>query len=994
MKKIFCILLLYIIPYFVHSQTVQEITTQANQAFAAEDYETALGLYRHGILIASDTGNPAMQSQNLVGAGMSAKALNRFEDSIGYLTRAAEILKAYHQIEGYLYILNELGFLHFELDQIDKAYEISEEGMYLSENLGKKDMQHNFCIRLWVIAEKRGLSDKACDFLSSAMKIAESAGRNIQKAEYYIGTASGYMQLQRYDEAIEMYVQSGESYKKANRLDSYAVQMIEAGRVAFLQDAYVQAEKYFSLALSVYEKFSFKPGIAQTLNELGGVYGEWGEFDRAVSAFEEALDIAESVNDQNLVALLRNNLAGVYFKWGQYEKALEYFVLILPKGRTSEELKTKITILNNIGMCHLYLGEFEQSAGYFTEALLFAENVGDKILQAGTLSSLGGVQMGQKKYEEAAGYFNRSLALHMEMNDQAGVADALNNIGSVFDAQNMPDRAYEYFEHSLLINEKLGRNPRIALNLTNIGKTYFDRNQYLRAGEYLEAAIDIFEKLRMTASGAVRRDYFESMIGTYRLLIFTHLRNNNASAAVAAIEQSKARYLAEKIQGLDDQVVLPTVGETIRENLSKNEAVVYYVIQEALKTLLTIVVTSENIEFFETDLKDFVDSVYDEFQREIELSLRGGRGVKLTGRRKPTGDRSVQSIFTFYRSLLRLPVVPKSRQEQLNTISSSLYALLIEPFQTEIEHKSDLIIIPDGILGLIPFETLKPEGGTYLIKEYGITYVHSMNVLNTLVTRDEPEGNREIIAFGGADYATGQSENNELDGPFGTENSVRLSDTEIINAVSRGGRALARVYDRMKIEWPDLPGTLAEVTGIKDIYPLSTVITGKQVNETFISELSVTGELKKYKVLHFSTHGLAVPEYPELSALVLSRPREVSDENDGYLSMYEITDLDLDAEFVNLSACKTGLGKIYYGEGIVGLSQAFLIAGARGISVSLWQVADESTKEFMVGMYRLVREEELSYSEAMRKMKLKFINGKYCNPFYWAPFVYYGVSAP
>jgi CHAT domain-containing protein len=91
------------------------------------------------------------------------------------------------------------------------------------------------------------------------------------------------------------------------------------------------------------------------------------------------------------------------------------------------------------------------------------------------------------------------------------------------------------------------------------------------------------------------------------------------------------------------------------------------------------------------------------------------------------------------------------------------------------------------------------------------------------------------------------------------------------------------------------------------------------------------------------------------------------------------------------SACETGLGKIYRGEGVVGLTQAFLVAGANGLSVSLWQVADESTKEFMAGVYRMVMEKEVSYDIAMTAMKREFIKSKkYGEPFYWAPFVYYG----
>jgi CHAT domain-containing protein len=139
-----------------------------------------------------------------------------------------------------------------------------------------------------------------------------------------------------------------------------------------------------------------------------------------------------------------------------------------------------------------------------------------------------------------------------------------------------------------------------------------------------------------------------------------------------------------------------------------------------------------------------------------------------------------------------------------------------------------------------------------------------------------------------------------------------------------------------------------------------------------------------------------VPEIPELSAVILSISGAKGDKEDGYLRMNEITGLDLNADLVNLSACETGLGKIYGGEGIVGLTQSFIIAGANGLSVSLWQVSDESTMEFMTGLYRLVKKKGMSYSRAMTEMKRKFLRGdagygEYRTPFHWAPFVYYGI---
>ena len=197
------------------------------------------------------------------------------------------------------------------------------------------------------------------------------------------------------------------------------------------------------------------------------------------------------------------------------------------------------------------------------------------------------------------------------------------------------------------------------------------------------------------------------------------------------------------------------------------------------------------------------------------------------------------------------------------------------------------------------------------------------------------------------------------------------------------------------------------------------VFEKNDVTESRVKALSDSGELARYKVIHFATHGLAVPEFPELSALVLSQLKKGNAGEDGYLRMGEIAQLKLQADFVNLSACETGLGKVYGGEGIVGLTQSFLISGANGVSASLWTVNDRSTMIFMVGVYQLVNEKGMSFAKAMTEMKRAFIRGEittdsydsktgkikfstsepkptkakfqsYSNPFYWAPFVYYG----
>ncbi len=316
-----------------------------------------------------------------------------------------------------------------------------------------------------------------------------------------------------------------------------------------------------------------------------------------------------------------------------------------------------------------------------------------------------------------------------------------------------------------------------------------------------------------------------------------------------------------------------------------------------------------------------------------------------------------------------------------------LYKLLFSGLEEKLEKKEELIIIPGGILAFLPFEALIMPDGSYLVERFHVRYTQSLTVLDILEKRKHEEKNKKpLLAFGGAVYQMSSYKEAVVE----SEKQLQAlkKNTEI--ALARGF-SVKKTYDRLGYgAWGNLPGALTEVKRIKQIVRGAVLCSGESVSESFVKALSEQGELKRYRVIHFATHGLVVPELPELSALVLSQTPSRTDNEDGYLRMGEIAGLDLETEYVNLSACDTGLGKLYGGEGVVGLTQSFLVGGADGMSVSLWQVADESTMDFMVVMYRLIEETGMSYSRAITEMKRRFIQGKYSSPNYWAPFVYYG----
>jgi CHAT domain-containing protein len=214
------------------------------------------------------------------------------------------------------------------------------------------------------------------------------------------------------------------------------------------------------------------------------------------------------------------------------------------------------------------------------------------------------------------------------------------------------------------------------------------------------------------------------------------------------------------------------------------------------------------------------------------------------------------------------------------------------------------------------------------------------------------------------------------------------------------------VFERVGLdEWPDLPATRMEVEAIGSLFDDASVITGRDVNEAGIRQASRSGSLAGFRFLHFAVHGIVVAAIPQLSALVLSSASTRQGDSDDYLMAHEIARLSLASDAVILSACETGLGRIYPGEGVVGLTHAFLTAGSRGVTSSLWQIADESTKDFMVAVYTHMAADKTPFHRALARVKRSFIRGditpatstgtdsrheSYRHPFFWAPFVYFG----
>ena len=360
-----------------------------------------------------------------------------------------------------------------------------------------------------------------------------------------------------------------------------------------------------------------------------------------------------------------------------------------------------------------------------------------------------------------------------------------------------------------------------------------------------------------------------------------------------------------------------------------------------------------------------------------------------------------------------------------------LYAALLGPFVDLIKGKS-LIVVPSGPLTSLPFHVLvgaRPSrsdslaGGAavtpiaWLALTQPITVLPSVGSLAALRKLPPAQASEPYIAFG----------NPLLDG--GDPEQVRLArakqscSREIPSphrelADARGVPGLGTLFRSgvdvaaLRAQAP-LPETADELCAVaKTLGALGreaeTVWLGARATETNLKALSRAGQLARYRVLHFATHGVLAGESEAIlkasaePALILTPPKDGAsstdlEENDGLLTASEVAQLELDADWVVLSACNTAAGDKGDAEALSGLARAFFYAKARALLVSHWYVNSEAAVSLTTGAFaELSAHPEIGRAEALRRSMARLItsgNPDEAQPEYWAPFVLVGGDA-
>jgi CHAT domain-containing protein len=730
---------------------------------------------------------------------------------------------------------------------------------------------------------------------------------------------------------------------------------------------YVQATELLGEGLAIQERLGDEAGRARTLLFIGRVHFKKAEYAQARERYLQAAAVFAVLPDRRGLSIAFEDLADAALEQGRFVEALENYERALDWRRRDGDAKGEAYMLTMVGKAYLLQESYRHAATWFERAVAFSRQHDDRAALALALYHQGTARAGLGDPAGALETYTEALALKLEVGDRRQQAWILRRMGDVHVAEGRVASALESYDRANQIFEEIGDPRGLAGGLSRAAQLNFQLGRYhasvdafRRAGELVVAgqpafhadalagmgrayaaagdagrALEHGRRAMAAARGApdhVRWSAARSMGWIQRRLGYVDAALASYRESLAVIEAIRARTVADA---------------DVRADFLEAKQVVYAETVDALFELGRVE------EAFEVAERSRTRAFLDMLQGRALAARPSPAPLTLAGARREA-RRTGGAILEYFCSDNRLFMwVIDARggvhaasvaisQRELGDLTGALrramaadqavdsrpllrrlHHTLIDPVASRLPRDPNrlLTIVPHGPLFLLSFAALLDDRGTYLVERHTLAYSPSLSVL-----------------------------------PYTNANRARAIRTGAAPILIVGNPAMPHPPGETA-PLPPLPGAEREARAIASVYRSSQVrvLTGADASEAAFRHLAGS-----HAIIHLATHASIRDDAPMRSYLALARDATaVSAASDplvdGLLTVGDVFTLDLRAGLVTLSACDTGLGQVS-GEGVVGLSRAFIYAGAASVLVSLWRVADVVASTEM----------QLFYSEAAR----------------------------
>jgi len=844
----------------------------------------------------------------------------------------------------------------------------------------------------------------AYDSALQVLKTISASGHEVEKgllsSEAHLGKGeiqSAFAELQHIKPKV-----------KPKEIAFFVPLQVLSSRVFLRSGEVREAEEVLNHALLALEKANTPKKsefYAEVYAAMGVLFWTEGEHERGKNFQEQALKIREALYDfpSLKVAASHNDLgllyAGEAAALSHYAEALRHYEAIFPAGHP------KVAAAHtNIGFEDLRQNSLIAAEGSFKKALeiLYAFYEENHPRIAFLKSSLAQVAQKNGRYEEAGSLFQAALKSYREYygKKHPEVASTHNSLADLRLRQDDYKAALSHCKAAFVSNTREEKSTQFpttkqAINSMHLLQTYYifsqsiekkysartrrfkDLQQALQALDSAEALLKNLQQTRSLeadklALGKIAEEIYAAGVSLclrmatmslhsayYRERAFFFAESGKASVLQGAITASNAR----KFAGIPEALLREE--EQLRGKILRLERELLEANSTAQDSLFA---AQREYESFVRALEKNYPKYYALKYQEKKTSVADIQRVLSASQVMYSYYLTPSRVFVFRLSQNKLDawdVAKEDTERQIHAFRQSIHFGISEVFAEAGEYlrkklflkkpgkaHPQVIIIPHGALSTLPFEALPlktSEGSfsenTYLISQHSFSYAYSSQLF--LESQKEKIKDGQIVLF---------------------------APTEFEQATSL----------------PNLPGTQQEVCRIDTLFSdaglTSEAFLRKKANASRFRALSE----KRYKYLHLATHGVVDEAEPGRSRLFFYGEAAQKEEPALYAS--ELYNLDLRADLITLSACETGLGRLVKGEGLLGLSRAFLYAGANNLMVSFWKVNDEATAKLMIKFYEFqLKTPSNTYAESLRQAKLELLKEEAFNsPEFWAAFILIG----
>mgnify|MGYP002631253186 CR=1 FL=1 len=790
-----------------------------------------------------------------------------------------------------------------------------------------------------------------------------------EEAEWVEGCAlnnlgNTYKSLEQYQHAIEHLTQALAISRKLGDLENEGLRLGNLGVVYDCQGQYELAIKQYTRALAISREVGDPQGEGNQLGNLGNTFTRLGQYKDAIKYLKQALAISSKLGEegswldrqdarQNAGTWL-GHLGNVYVSVGKYECAIEHYEKALAISRNLHDMRGECSHLGGIGIACCNLGQYERAIEHHKQALEISRRseVADRRGESNQLGSLGNIYFRQGHYELAIEHYKQARAISCEVCDRQGESSDLYNIGYTYLELNDPTAALPWFQQSRAVFDTLWADLATDERRVSYGDTFYAVACQLQCTHARlsqpEAALQEAERARSRS--------FEVLLAQQRIARGGAVAVTPATSAVATpLGYNALQKAAER------ELVTIIVYSQVRPS----QLLVWIVRSDAPLEMKQLDVPSDDKSL--TQLVELTRRTI--FLQAGKSGARQGEVLARSSGLERFVDHAAFAPLTVDEAALDEALSSRVAQQRdiemleddnsgdsqkdatvdpLTALLKRCYELLIAPLG--LSKGEALLLVPDRDLYALPFAALLGPDDKHLIE------VHSLRIapsVGTVIELEARAGSRAVAS--GRSLVVGNP-------TFHWAPGAQLLDAET--------------------EAKHVAATLTASPSFKDA--VSTLIGDAATKR------AVVEAMRGCDVVHLATHG--TPD-----SVLLGGATRV----EGALTMAEVQALDLSAQLVVLSECNSFRGKLT-ADGIIGITRAFVAAGALTLVASLWKVDDAATCELMTRFYkRLLADGKMGDAAmAMQGAMVSMIHerksglreGRRYTAWHWASFVVYGLA--